>query len=166
MNIESLKLSPKELKALTTEMEAFNVQNNYKRNPMKDNLGKDEFLKLLTTQMTHQDPLSPMDNKDMIAQLAQFSSVEQMLETNKTLTEMSKVTSNQSSYGMLGYDVNYMDENGNMHAGYVSSIIQGEGGLMLSVKTANGGTATVDPSDVVMVHAASVSKKPEGSDME
>jgi len=39
-------------------------------------LGQDAFLKLLTTQLTHQDPTKPMDNGDFIAQLAQFSTVE------------------------------------------------------------------------------------------
>jgi flagellar basal-body rod modification protein FlgD len=41
-------------------------------------LGKDDFLQLLVTKMQHQDPLKPMDDEDFIAQLAQFSSLEQM----------------------------------------------------------------------------------------
>lgn len=41
-------------------------------------LGKDAFLKLMMTQLAHQDPLQPLDNKEMITQMAQFTSVEQM----------------------------------------------------------------------------------------
>lgn len=44
----------------------------------EQDLGKDAFLNLMMTQLAHQDPLSPLDNQEMIAQMAQFSSVEQM----------------------------------------------------------------------------------------
>jgi flagellar basal-body rod modification protein FlgD len=53
-------------------------------------LGKDEFLKLLTTQMSSQDPLKPMDNSAMIAQLAQFSALEQMQNLNTQMSEFRR----------------------------------------------------------------------------
>ncbi len=51
----------------------------------KGQLGKDEFLKMLVAQMQNQDPLSPMDGQQMAAQLAQFSSVEQLVAMNEKL---------------------------------------------------------------------------------
>lgn len=45
---------------------------------VSNNLGKDEFLKILITQLQHQDPLSPVEDREFIAQLAQFSALEQM----------------------------------------------------------------------------------------
>lgn len=48
-------------------------------------MGKDEFVKLLVTQMQNQDPMNPMDGKDLAAQLAQFSSVEQLMNINTKL---------------------------------------------------------------------------------
>lgn len=51
-------------------------------------MGKDEFLKLLVAQMKNQDPLNPADGQQMAAQLAQFSSVEQLQNANDTLTQI------------------------------------------------------------------------------
>lgn len=48
-------------------------------------MGQDEFLKMLVAQLKNQDPLNPMDGKEMAAQLAQFSTVEQLITMNKSL---------------------------------------------------------------------------------
>jgi flagellar basal-body rod modification protein FlgD len=54
-----------------------------------NNLGKDQFLHLLVTQMQYQDPLNPMDNAQFTAQLAQFSSLEQLFQVNDNLTGLA-----------------------------------------------------------------------------
>jgi flagellar basal-body rod modification protein FlgD len=53
--------------------------------PRSDNLGRDAFLRLLTTQLAHQDPVQPQADGEFIAQLATFSSLEQLTEMRKTL---------------------------------------------------------------------------------
>jgi flagellar basal-body rod modification protein FlgD len=60
-------------------------------------MGKDQFLQLLVAQMKNQDPLNPMDGTQMAAQLAQFSSVEQLTEINQTLQAQSTSQSGLSS---------------------------------------------------------------------
>lgn len=54
----------------------------------EDALGRDAFLKLLTTQLTNQNPLDPMDNEAFVAQLAQFSSLEAELGMQQSLEQM------------------------------------------------------------------------------
>lgn len=50
-----------------------------------DQLGQADFLRLLTVQVQQQDPFEPVDNKEMLAQMAQFSSLAGTAETNETL---------------------------------------------------------------------------------
>lgn len=52
-------------------------------------LGKSEFLKLLVTQLQNQDPTNPIDNQEFIAQLATFSSLEQLISINDAVTKLS-----------------------------------------------------------------------------
>ena len=54
--------------------------------PKASSMGKDDFLQLLVTQLQNQDPLSPMDSTGFTAQLAQFSSLEELQNINETLS--------------------------------------------------------------------------------
>lgn len=60
-------------------------------------MGKDQFVKLLVTEMKNQDPLSPMDGKELAAQLAQFSSVEQLVNVNTKLDNLTQLLRPQTS---------------------------------------------------------------------
>ncbi len=71
-------------------------------------LGKDDFLKLLIAQMKHQDPLKPMDDTAFVAQLAQFSSLEQQANTNKLLelvAQQQQGLANNTIVAMVGKNV-------------------------------------------------------------
>ncbi|MGE0171740.1 MAG: flagellar hook capping FlgD N-terminal domain-containing protein [Oligoflexales bacterium] len=61
----------------------------------KNNLDKDDFLKLFVTQLQNQDPMNPDDGAEMASKLAQFNSVEQMMNANKKLEDLVK---NQSTF--------------------------------------------------------------------
>lgn len=77
---------------------------------IKNELGKDDFLKLLITQLTHQDPLEPVSDTEFIAQMAQFSTLEQMTNVAKGVESLLSVTKlNAQSY--IGKEVIYYDDN-------------------------------------------------------
>ena len=68
-------------------------------------LGKDDFLKLLMAQMTNQDPTSPMENTEFIAQMAQFSSLEQMTNMSQNFEKMASLINSTEAQSMLGRTV-------------------------------------------------------------
>ena len=73
-----------------------------------DELGQDSFLKLLVAQMQHQDPLNPQGNEEFIAQLAQFTSLEQLMGVNTALGDLYAATTSMNNASMtqlLGRDV-------------------------------------------------------------
>ncbi len=73
-----------------------------------DQLGKDSFLRLLTTQLQYQDPLNPMENSEFVAQLAQFSSLEQLQGLSAGMESLYLVNmsmNNASLTGLIGKDV-------------------------------------------------------------
>lgn len=55
-----------------------------------ETVGKDDFIKLLVAQLQNQDPLSPLKNEEFVAQLATFSSLEQLFSINETLQRLSE----------------------------------------------------------------------------
>ena len=69
-------------------------------NPKKE-LGKEDFLKLLLEQLKHQDPLNPMEGAEFTAQLAQFSSLEQLFGVNENLTGILETLFNQDKENLL-----------------------------------------------------------------
>lgn len=98
--------------------------NEEAKNKKKDSLGQADFLKLMTTQLQNQDPFSPMDNGDFIAQMAQFSTVTGITEINNNLSNIgSKLEPNRvaTAAQFLGHSVLVPgkrvspDDNGEIH---------------------------------------------------
>jgi len=75
---------------------------------LNKSMGMNEFLQLLVTQLQNQDPLEPISNEDFIAQLATFSSLEQLVNINGTMTELSMLQSsinNSQAVNLIGRQI-------------------------------------------------------------
>ncbi|ADM37723.1 flagellar hook assembly protein FlgD [Bacillus spizizenii] len=96
-------------------------------------LGKDEFLKILMTQVQNQDPLNPVDDKEFISQMATFSSLEQMMNMNKTMTQFVENQDPFTSYvDWLGKEVSWTDgQSTTDKTGTVSSVKHSKGSYYL-----------------------------------
>jgi len=135
----------------TTIEEMISSQETSKsKRDVSDELGKDDFLKLLITQLQNQDPMEPMEDQDFIAQIAQFSSLEQMQNLN-----------NSFSYSM-GFS---------LMGKYISAAITDEKtgevkyveGEVSSVKSVSGEVyLVVDGQDVPVSKITNVSETPLG----
>jgi flagellar basal-body rod modification protein FlgD len=104
-------------------------------------LGQGDFLKLLTVQLQQQDPMKPMDDTQSIAQMAQFSSLQQMSELNDSFTAMRLDSQMASASTLLGRHATMQDVGGAEIAGVIDSVEQSESGPMLSI---NGKTYSYD----------------------
>jgi flagellar basal-body rod modification protein FlgD len=103
MGIESV-LSAQEKIDVTRLAEEHNHRVNQGRNPGKS-LGKDDFIKILITQLSYQNPMEPMEDKEFIAQMAQFSTLEQMTNMSEDFKRLSAILSGGEAAGALGKPV-------------------------------------------------------------
>ncbi|MDN5330944.1 MAG: flagellar basal-body rod modification protein FlgD [Tepidanaerobacteraceae bacterium] len=87
--------------------------NNGNYSARKSALSKDDFLKLLITELKFQNPLEPLESKEYIAQLATFSTLEQLQNLNQQVSTMSAIS-------LIGKNVKASSE-----GGYVSGVVKG-----------------------------------------
>ena len=114
-------------------------QSSQKKTGAAQELGKDAFLQLLVTQMRYQDPLNPQDNNAFLAQLAQFSALEQMQNLNSTVEKLLALQGDARSLApaYLGLLVTALDENGQEVKGTVTAVefAGGQTRLVINGKT-------------------------------
>jgi len=97
------------------------------REPVKE-LGKDQFLQILVTQLRNQDPMQPMQDKEFIAQMAQFSSLEQMMNMSKEITSLRQSAGMVA--GLIGKEISWYEDTeiGVVeHRGTVNSVLWSNG---------------------------------------
>jgi len=102
----------------------------------EDGLGRDAFLQLLLTQVSNQDPLEPLDNTEMVAQLAQFSALEQMSNVAsgvETLSGNIDQLNFINASNLLGKEITGLDQEGQFIQGTVEHVQLDGSVVMLTV---------------------------------
>ena len=130
--VEALEESLKALQAATTTTKSASTATTLAKSTdgassttttsTSNALSRDAFLNLLVCQLQNQDPMSPTDNSQMIAQLAQFSSLEQMTNLNSSFTTLSDNINRLnfvSASALVGQTVTGTDGDGNTVQGTV-----------------------------------------------
>jgi len=101
-------LSSDEMLQLNKFVHDFNAKVNPSRQPQQS-LGKDDFLKILITQLSYQNPAAPMEDKEFIAQMAQFSTLEQMTGMAKDFSRLTAMLTGTEASSALGKNVELLE---------------------------------------------------------
>jgi flagellar basal-body rod modification protein FlgD len=100
----------------------------------KQPLGKDEFLKLLTTQLRYQNPMEPLKDGEFVAQLSQFSTLEGIQQMNTSFAEMLLLQQMTQGANLIGKTIAYEKPDSTvLGRGIVESVTMASGKLQLMV---------------------------------
>jgi flagellar basal-body rod modification protein FlgD len=100
-------------------------------------LTQQDFLKVLLTQLTYQDPMKPMDNQQFMAQLAQFSTLQQTQQLNTNIETLIGNQSALQSVGLIGRTVDITTDSGTATGTVTQLALSGTSPIM-TVKTSSG----------------------------
>lgn len=105
----------------TTNTSSYYEAQTQERLP-KQTLGQDDFLKLITVQLANQDPMKPMEDTAFIAQMAQFTSLEQTSQLNREFAALRASSELSSAGGLIGRQVTVLNQNYEEVTGVVSAV--------------------------------------------
>ncbi|MCL2791614.1 MAG: flagellar hook assembly protein FlgD [Spirochaetaceae bacterium] len=103
-------MSDQERSRVQMQVDSFNrALSASQQRTSKNELGKDDFLKILITQLRHQDPTNPMEDREFIAQMAQFSTLEQMTNMSSSFSKLHDVIASNQAINLIGKTVHIID---------------------------------------------------------
>lgn len=128
----------------------FNTQNTGA--PSRTSINQDEFIRLFLTQLQFQDPLEPVDNREFLAQLAQFTALEQSRQTSQNTTDLLSMNATSQAVTLLNRRVE-VNASGTAFTGTVSAVNFNSNGAQLTVTRTDGTVQTgVRLSQVTLVN--------------
>jgi flagellar basal-body rod modification protein FlgD len=123
MELQSV-LNSQDMADLNRIVREHNAKINQGKNPQQ-NLGKDDFLKILITQLSYQDPTAPMEDKEFIAQMAQFSTLDQMTSMANDFNRLTNMLASTEAASSLGKPVELV-EGDQVVQGTVKAVSRGD----------------------------------------
>lgn len=111
-------------------------------NLSSSSINMQDFLNILLTQLTYQDPLKPMDNKEFMAQLAQFTTLGQTQELNGKIDSLLSTQASMQAIGLIGKTVTFTTDQGTA-SGQVMGLSWAGSTPQLSVLPQNGNSLTL-----------------------
>jgi len=128
-----------------------NAKLKAKKGKLPSELDKDSFLKLLVAEMRHQDPTQPMNDREFISQMAQFSSLEQMSNMNQSIEKMLLRSQSGEAFSLIGKEVEAVDyASQQIVRGLVSGVVYRQDGVKVII-----GSAEVSLNDIHAVYLPS-----------
>jgi flagellar basal-body rod modification protein FlgD len=110
-----------------------------------------EFLQMMMTQLENQDPSQPVDDTQMIAEEAQFSSLGEMQNMNSSLSTLLAMQNVSQATSLIGKTISGVDANGATVSGVVSGLTFSNSTANLTLNLANGGTDSVTLANIESV---------------
>lgn len=104
---------------------------------------QNQFLQLMIKQLQSQDPLTPTDNGQMLAQLAQFSTLSGMEKLNTSFSDMLTLQEITQGSNLIGKSISYSKTDGTQSSGTVSSVALKDGQISLSVGSDSVGLSQI-----------------------
>jgi flagellar basal-body rod modification protein FlgD len=118
-----------------------------KKSTPDNGLGKDTFMKLLMAQMSNQNPMEPTDDKEMIAQMTQFSMLEQITQLATASTASATAAHVNQAVSLIGHEVTYQGADGNPATGTVEQVTFKGGSPVLTIS----GVENIAPAQITQV---------------
>lgn len=127
------QLSPQEMAQLNMKVDGFNKKIKEENQGSKNSLDEADFMKLLITQLKTQDPTKPLDDKEFIGQMAQFTSLKQMNNLTDNFKNLTKEFAFTKAVNLVNKWVSWTDEGGRLNSGVVESVRVREGNTTLNI---------------------------------
>jgi len=122
-------------------VDSLGSQVNATQSLSQASVSQDDLFRILLTQLKYQDPLKPTDNSQFIAQLAQFTALDQARQTNENMLSLLQMQATNQSVALIGRTVEVASESGPV-VGQVTTLSFDQGVPQLTVKTSSGAEVT------------------------